>query len=122
MRIDLVKVSCRTPARRWIVLSLAVPLAGAVPPAAAVIDLEFRPMQQTALVGETIGLGLYAVSDDDTNQSFSAVQAIFEWQPGFLQLLGLDSAGAVDLLSSGFPINDPFSLNEVVPQIGRAHV
>jgi hypothetical protein len=83
------------------------------PPAGAAIDLEFRPQQQTVMVGETVGLGLYAVSE--SSQSFSAIQAIFAWQPGHLQLLGLDETGSVGLLSSAFPVGDPFGLNEVVP-------
>jgi hypothetical protein len=88
----------------------------AASPARANIDLEFRPQQQTVLVGEAVALGLYAVSDNDmTNQSFAAIQAIFQWDPGHLRLLGLDETGSVDLLSSGFTVNDPFGLNEAIP-------
>ncbi len=84
-------------------------------PALANIDLEFRPPGQTASVGDTVNIGLYAVSDDETDQLLAAAQVIISWDPSYLQLLGNDDTGAVPLLSSGFPSNDPFNLNEVVP-------
>jgi hypothetical protein len=109
-------ISKQLPRRSWIYWFLLVCVCVAVSPARANIDLEFRPQQQTVLVGEAVALGLYAVSDNDmTNQSFAAIQAIFQWDPGHLRLLGLDETGSVDLLSSGFTANDPFGLNEVVP-------
>ena len=84
-------------------------------PALANIDLELRPLSQTVSIGDTVNVGLYAVSDDDTDQLLQAVQVIISWDPNFLQLLGNDDTGAVPLLSSGFPANDPFNVNEVVP-------
>ncbi|MCZ6652838.1 MAG: hypothetical protein O7D91_07410, partial [Planctomycetota bacterium] len=84
-------------------------------PALADINLEFRPPSQSVLIGDTVNIGLYAVSDDETDQLLAAAQVIISWDPSFLQLLGIDGTGAVPLLSSGFPSNDPFNLNEVVP-------
>ncbi len=87
-----------------------------VMPARADINLEFRPPGQTVLIGDTVNVGLYAVSDDDeTDQLLMSAQVIISWDPDFLQLLGNDTTGAVPLLSSGFPPDDPYNLNEVVP-------
>ena len=79
------------------------------------INLEYRPGSQTVAVGQTVGIGLYAVSDDASVQTLSAVDLVFGWDPGFLDLLGLDPTGAAPLLSSAFPGADPFGLNESVP-------
>ena len=86
-----------------------------VMPAVADINLEFLPPSQTVSVGDTVNIGLYAVSDNETNQLLAAAQVILSWNPNFLQLLGNDDTGAVPLLSSGFPTSDPFNLNEVSP-------
>lgn len=92
-------------------------LFGLLPVSAAAgnIDLELRPMTQTAAIGETVEVGLYAVSDDETVQLLSVIQAIIAWEPAVLELLGNNGDGAVTLLSSGFPAGDPFNLNETVP-------
>ncbi len=87
----------------------------ATSPAAANINLEFRPADQTVSVGDTVSVGLYAVSDDKTDQFMASAQVIVAWEPAFLQLLGNDDTGAVALLASFFPINDPYNLNESVP-------
>ncbi len=84
-------------------------------PALANINLEFRPPSQTVLIGDTVPIGLYAVSDDETDQLLMSAQVIIAWDPSLLQLLGIDDTGAVPLQSSEFPANDPFNLNEVVP-------
>ncbi len=84
-------------------------------PALANINLEFRPPSQNVVTGNTANIGLYAVSDDETDQLLMSAQVIIAWDPSFLQLLGIDHTGAVPLESSEFPANDPFNLNEVVP-------
>jgi PEP-CTERM motif-containing protein len=83
--------------------------------ASASIVLEFRPASQTALVGSTVYLGLYAVWDGQPHDTLAAVEAIVDWAPMHLKMLTVSNAGAVPLLSSGFPANDPYHLNEVVP-------
>ena len=83
--------------------------------AEAAINIEFRPASQAVVVGDTVNVGLYVVSDSDEDQLLAAAQVILGWDPQFLQLLGNDDTGAVPLLSSGFPANDPFNLNEQVP-------
>ncbi|MCH8992092.1 MAG: hypothetical protein IIA44_10145, partial [Acidobacteria bacterium] len=42
----------------------------ATSPATAAVDLELRPDPQTVVVGALVDIGLYAVSDDGTDQSF----------------------------------------------------
>lgn len=96
-------------------LLLGIGLAWLVGPARATIDLEWRPLQTTALVGQTLGVGLYAVSDSDVDQYFSAAQVIVAWDVGHLELLGVNQSGALPLFSSSFPLNDAFGLNEVSP-------
>jgi hypothetical protein len=97
----------------WCVLLMA----GGNAPASANIVLEFRPFSQTVLVGSTVTLGLYAVWDGQPHQSLAAVDAIMGWDPTYLRMLNVSNAGAVSLLFSGFPSNDPYHLNEVVPPL-----
>lgn len=99
----------------WTGLGLTVGLAFAASPVVANINLEFRPLAQTVFVTDTVELGLFAVSDDEGGQPLAAIDLIFAWDPDFLQLLDIDGTGAVSLLASGFPLNDPFNLNEEVP-------
>ncbi len=79
------------------------------------IDLEWRPTSQTVSVGAAVNLGLYAVSDSAEDQSLSAVELVFGWDPTHLQLMGLSQSGAVSLLYSGFPTSGDCDLNEEVP-------
>lgn len=83
--------------------------------ARASINLEWRPSAQTVVVGGTVNVGFYAVSDSGSDQLLSAVDAIFAWDPAFLQLLGVNNTGAEPLLFSGFAVNDFSNLNEIVP-------
>jgi len=87
----------------------------AASPTGGAIDLELRPVTQTVTVGSDVQLVLYTVSDDQNDQLLAALQAIIAWQPQHLQLVGINSDGAVMLLSSEFPEGDPFGLNETVP-------
>ena len=105
--------SGRTTCSRRLDLVALVMLGLAAAPAAANIDLEMRPALQTVFMGPAaeVEIGLYAVSDDDTDQFLSALQAIIQWQPEFLRLLGIDSGGAVPLMGSGFWVPDPYNIN-----------
>lgn len=79
------------------------------------INLEWRPESQTVQVGDTVNIGLYAVSDDpNTNQSIGAMDVIIAWDPEQMQLLGIDCTGEPGWLYSGFP-DDPYGLNETIP-------
>ena len=79
-----------------------------------VIHLELRPPFQTVDPGNTVDIGLYAVSDEG-EQGFSALNIVFAWNPTCLELLGLDHSGAVPLGWSYLPAGDPFGVNEIVP-------
>lgn len=84
-------------------------------PAMAAINLEWRPASQTAGVGASVGLGLYAVSDSPQDQSFSSVQVIVDWDPTYLKLTGNSTVGALGFLGSSFLPGDSFGINEATP-------
>lgn len=73
-------------------------------------------MAQAAVVGDTVDIGLFVVSDGmPQTQTLAAAEVILGWDPGVLQLLGLNNTGAVPLLSSVFHAGDVSGLNEVSP-------
>jgi hypothetical protein len=74
-----------------------------LPVAHAEIDLEWRPSEPTVIVGDIVRLGLYAVSDDETDQSIAAMDVLLAWEPEFLELLGKEDNGPYEWLFSGFP-------------------
>jgi len=79
------------------------------------INIEFRTVLPSYVVGNTVGVGVFVRSDSGSNQLMSAAQIIIGWDTTFLRLLGNSNAGAVPLLSSGFPMPDPYGLNEASP-------
>jgi hypothetical protein len=105
---------CEHAGMRVAVASIAAAMFQ-TPAAPAAINVELRPVSESVSLGETVEIGLYVVSDDETDQLLSAAQVILGWESTQLQLLGHHGVGAVALLSSGFPEGDPFGLNEVVP-------
>jgi hypothetical protein len=69
----------------------------------AAVDLEWRTENQNADPGETVRIGLYAVADNDgTDEPFSALEAVVEWDPTYLSLAGVDDNGPYSWLYSGF--------------------
>jgi len=93
-----------------VVSSLAV-----AAPAIGNINLEWRPVNQTADLGSEVAVGLYAVSDNEQTQLMAAADVIFGWDPQHLTLIGIDNTGAVPLLISILPVVDPYHLNEAIP-------
>lgn len=80
------------------------------------VNLQWRPATPTVRLGETVRLALYAVSDDPQNdQALSAIDLVFTWDPSALRLVRVDNTGAVAFGFSGFPVSEPFSLNEEIP-------
>ena len=81
------------------------------------IDLELRVAQPIACLGHPLRVGLYAVSDDDPNsiKSIASLEAIIQWDPAYLQLLGNVDPGAPTWVFSGFFVPDSFGLNESNP-------
>lgn len=96
-------------------LAIGVAAAAAPAPALANVDLELRPVADTVEVGETVRVGLYAVSDDETEQLFAAMEVIFAWDPAFVRFLDIDGTGGVALLRSQIPFPDSSGLNESDP-------
>lgn len=66
------------------------------------VDLEWRPPTQTVDVGETVEIGLYAVTNDGKDHSIVAVQAILDWDPMFLGLVGNINNGPYEWQESSF--------------------
>jgi len=71
--------------------------------ASANVDLELRTRLPFVRVGDTVEVGLYAVSDDGTDQPLAGVDAILSWDPDVLQLIGRIDNGPYDWLVSMFP-------------------
>lgn len=96
---------------RWLLLITA----GLSASTFGAVNLEWRPPLQTVGIGQTVNVGLYAVSDDPlADQPLAGIDLIFAWDPAVLQLLAVDDTGAEPLQFSGFSA-DPFALNEVIP-------
>ena len=94
-------------------VGLAVIVIGLVArPAAAFINLDYRPNAQTVLVGETVNIGLYAISDRTVPQEFNSLDLQLSWDTSRLELLGVDDTGTPLNLSGGFALG---ALNEVLP-------
>lgn len=82
----------------------------------AAIDLAMRADLDAIAVGESVAVGLYAVSDnDEENQLFAAAEIIFTWDPAVLTLVATSSAGAIPLLYNGLPLSGDYGLNESLP-------
>lgn len=94
---------------------VVIAIAALCPLANASINLTLQPVNAVADIGEVVEVRVYATSDSSSNQLLSAVQMILGWQTPYLQLLGNHQSGAVPLLVSGFPVGDPWGLNESNP-------
>lgn len=104
-----------TRQRVAVLLQVHCAALAACAPALGDINLELRPADQSVTIAAgTVSVGLYAVSDSGGNQLLAAINAIIQWDPAKLDLVGVDATGAVPLLASGFP-DDPFNLNEANP-------
>lgn len=57
------------------------------PVAVANINLELRTTAKNIRVGDTVEIGLYAVSDSELNQTFDALIVIIAWDPNVLALV-----------------------------------
>ena len=72
------------------------------------VDLEWRPASQTVAVGDTVDIGLYAVSDSDSPQAIGAMQVILDWEPSFLDLVNHVDNGPYQWVGSSFPNDEVF--------------
>ncbi len=86
--------------------------------ASAAINLEWRPALISVPVGTSFSVGLYAVSDDASNQSMASVDAILDWSPAFVKLTGVTNNSPYAWISSNFPNDcglDGLNANPVCP-------
>lgn len=56
------------------------------PVAVANVNLEWRTTAKNIRVGDTVEIGLYAVSDSELNQTFDGLTVIIAWDPNVLAL------------------------------------
>jgi hypothetical protein len=82
-------------------------------PAPALINVEWRPACQSVEPGQMVEVGLYVVSDNEEDQSISAMDIILLWNPNVIELVGVVNDGPYAWLSSGFSDDSVFDgLNE----------
>ncbi len=79
--------------------------------AGALVDLQWRPAQQTVNVGEPVVIGLYAVSDSSEDQLISAMDVIVRWDPAFLSGVSLGDPQPA-WLTDGFFGSAPDEINQ----------
>lgn len=84
-------------------LALVCVTAPASSVATADIDLTWRAAPPIVHVGRTVEVGLYAVSDDGTDQPLAGIDAVISWDPAVLELLGKHDNGPYAWLVSSFP-------------------
>lgn len=91
-------------------LVLVLMLAAA---ASAAVDLQWRPQYQVVRAGDSVRLGLYAVSSTGAGAAMSAMDIIVEHDPNLLAFQNLLSEGAGYVwLMDGFMSPSPDALNE----------
>lgn len=94
----------------WVGSSLVLALIACAKPSRALINLDLRPDSQTVNVGSIVSLGLYAVSDNATNQSIGAMDVIITWDPAKLNPISFTNAGnGYTWLQSSFPASNPLN-------------
>lgn len=98
--------------RRFVTSGLTVMFTGV---AAADVDLEFRVATPVVNVGDSFDVQLFAVSDDDSTQLFSATEVIFTWDPADLLLVSTTSDGAIPGVLNSLPAVGDYGLNEAFP-------
>lgn len=59
---------------------------GTAPRASAVVNLVLAPATQNVAAGTPVDVGLLAVSDDDTDNVFTALDVVLSWDPTLLEL------------------------------------
>src|SRR5438093_8983030 len=89
---------CRKPIACGAILTAALALASSNVQAS--INLEFRKAAQSVCPGQTVRVGLFAVSDNASVQTLAAIDLVFAWDPTYLQLQNIDQTGAVNLSAS----------------------
>jgi hypothetical protein len=93
-------------------LALAAPLTLSAAAAAETVSLSFRPLYQTSGVGAIVEVDIIASSDGPNDQPIYAIDAILDWDPAYLELIGNDDSNAdYSWFVTGF-LNDPDDIND----------
>ncbi|MHC5110208.1 MAG: hypothetical protein ACYTHJ_10060 [Planctomycetota bacterium] len=102
--------------RTAILVAVGVSLSTGSANVRAEVGLEWRPSVQSVDVGQTVEVGLYAVSETGVDRPIAIVESILHWDPAALELLGLNENGPYEWFISAFPndeaqdgLNAPFS-------------
>ncbi len=76
------------------------------------VGVDFDPADQTVFVGDLVEINLIVQAEGAGPEPFAALDAILDWDPGFLLLLGVDdsNAGATFFISGFLP--DPDGIND----------
>lgn len=91
--------------------------------ASAEVNLELRVNTSAKwFVGDTIEVGLYAISSSETEQTVAGIDVILSWESAVLELTGLINNGPYRWLASWFPddsklggLNAPFNDLDPIP-------
>jgi len=80
-------------------------LAATAGRASAAVSLDWNPTASITSTGNIVSFSLYAASDGNPtpNQLISSIDMIVNWDPAFLQLLGVTNDGPYAWQSSMFP-------------------
>ena len=89
--------------RRLLVVVCALVLVFGLSGAAfALINLEWRPSQQTVTVGDSFTVGLYMKSDSAQNQFTIGMEVIMLWDPAYIDYQGLGPRQAIWDMMAGW--------------------
>ncbi len=97
--------------RNALVTVMLVGLLGWPAASAAMVDLSFDPASQVAYLDDIVEVDFWASSDGDTAQLFATIEAIFDWDPAFLEFLGVDDTDAGYAFLPDHFLPDPDGIN-----------
>lgn len=99
--------------KRWLFIFCVAVIALYAGSAQAGVNLELRPASSIVHVGETVQIGLYAISADPFNWKIAAMDVIISHNAGELGFINITSAGApYQWLFSGFMTPTPDGIND----------
>lgn len=75
------------------------------------VDLSYTPTAQTKVVNDVVEINIIATSAETILQDVGAIDAILDWDPSFLDLLGVDHSNAGYAWSAAGFLPDPDGIN-----------
>ncbi|MCA9286587.1 MAG: hypothetical protein KDA22_15285 [Phycisphaerales bacterium] len=92
--------------------ALAIAGFGACTPALASVDLSLSPSFQETIAGATIEINIVVTASGDSPEPFDALDAIIQWDPAFLTLIGATQVNSpATFFAAGF-LADPDGVND----------